>query len=319
MSDVPLASYEDPRWIPANKNIVGSRGFSGKLATLTTTNGIVITAENGVYGNDPPIKIQYAVLAPGSPGLLYEDGYPARFVQTPDLGFQLIMKKAGSFGNYYTLTLVDPGHVAPLSIRRPAVKDIVIRLARSTTAITTTPAQLIAAINGDPELSTYMIALVSSAGPAQVAAMTRKPFTGGSDVPGLVLVSLANTDGVASTATGASVGALVNGSRYVKSSGTFTGTVAAYSGVLTGPAAATPGTANRGGVSEQYLSRRNAWDQKMAPGIPLGKNTNRTIEPRSSRLGAVRTWQRVARQDRFVTNASPLSLQTDRLAALTLG
>jgi hypothetical protein len=296
------------------------------LATLTTNltgsnNDSIITARNASYSNDPPIKIQYSILAPGAPAWLYEDGYPAQFIPATDLGFQLIMRKAGSWGNYYTLTLINPGRPAPLKIVRPALKDIVIRLAYAGSAVTTTPTLLIAAINSDPEISAYMMAFASSATVSVLPAVAKKSFQNGADVPGLVLVSLAAAVGAPTTptTTGGIATNLLNGSRYVSAVNQGATTTGAVTVMPATALTSTAGTANRGDISEQYLNRRDAWKQKVAPGIPLGKEQNRTLQVRDSRFGAVRTYQRTSKQDRAVVTSSFQNHASDTLAAHTLG
>jgi hypothetical protein len=199
-----------------------------------------------------------------------------------------------------------------LVIERPAAKDLVVVLAHNNTAVTSVPADLIAAINGDPELSEYMMAFASSAVVAPLPATAKEAFKGGADIPHLVLVSLG------ATPTGATTQALLNGSKYVKaapaSGSDGTGAVVAM------PATAlTAGTSNRGDVSEQYVTRRNAWTARRLPGNPLGKEHNKTLQLRGTRFGAPRSYQRVPTQDRAIVNSSLYNYQTDRLAAATLG
>jgi hypothetical protein len=312
VSSNPLAIYDVPNLKGMEFSPVGNRGHGGEEESLTTTfgsnNDLVITARNASYANDPPITVAYAVVANNAPALLYQDGTPSKLISNPDKGFTLISRSVGRFANQLTLTLVDPGVTSPLVIQRPGLNDIVITLARSAGAITTTTAQLVAAINNDPEISSMVVAVVSNAGTAgTLVAVPKQNFIGGQNIPRSILVSLANNAGTV-TSTGRNVQGMLNGSRYVSASPAGASTGAGVM-VAMGATPLSGGVPSRGEISDALRAERDYRDKVGTRGNPIGKERNQTVQVRSDRFGAPRTWQRTPRQDRSIVASRPLNHQ----------
>jgi hypothetical protein len=313
--DTPAASYDKSSLKQNLDSKVGTRGYSGLLPSVTTNltganNDLVITAKHSRRENEPGIAVQYSVLGNNAPAWLFEDGYPAVLKPATNLGFQLLAKVPGPLGNLYSLTLVDPFKIAPLQVQKIIDNSIVVQLARSGSGLTTTPAQLVAALRAASEVTRRVVPYISDAAiTTALPALSQRFFTGGLEAPGLVLVQLANTDGTIS-ATATSVVAILNGSRHVKAvnaaGNTGVGVVTAM-----GITRLVGDTVSRGEIASEGDYRED-WNQMARRrGNPVGKESNRTIQVEGNRLGGLRDLIATPRLDRALRNSSNVNYQKE--------
>jgi hypothetical protein len=96
-------------------------------------------------------------------------------------------QEPGAAGNSLTLTIVDPGGTtASLSVDVDNGTDVIVSLARASSAVTSTAADVIAAINEDNTASTLVVAAngASSTGASVAAAQAKTNLAGGADFAG---------------------------------------------------------------------------------------------------------------------------------------
>jgi hypothetical protein len=206
-----------------------------------------------------------------------------------------------------SLTLVNPGHNSPLVVKAIPPGTIVVTLAYSAGAVTTTPALLVAALNNSSSVRRWVAAWISdSTIVAPLVALPQTYFAGGQDIPFLVYVSTnASTAGVIAT-TAAQVTTLLNGSKLVSAanSGTSTGAGAI---VAMGPTALTAGTLSAGAILDEDATELENSRLARTLGQGINHRTNYGLQVQIDRTGAERTLRVVPAQDRAIIASSTVN------------
>ena len=312
----PIASYEVSTDHLFRNQRLGTRGFVMSPDLLTTgvvaSNNSLVLQSKWVRPKVGAITAQFGILGPNAPLALYENGVPATLKLTPNQGYQLAATFSGLRGNRMSLTVNLPspypkaGAVTPLAIRAVPPGQIVVTLATTGVAppalptVTTTAAQLVAAISASPGISRWVMAWVSDS--TIVAPLVPIPMTyfiGGNNVPYLEYVSLnASTAGVVTT-TATQVLNLFNGAKFVgaTNNGVSTGgaAVAAF-----GPIALTGGYLSAGAILDEDATKLKDYQYDITLGQGIENMTNYGLQVALTRQGAERTLQVVPAQDRLI-------------------
>jgi hypothetical protein len=198
------------------------------------------------------------------------------------------------------------GAVTPLVIKAIPPGQIVVTLAttgngsQTAPTVTTTAAELVAALTANPGISRWVMAWVSDS--TIVAPLEPLPLTyfgGGMDVPYLVYISInASTAGaVATTAT--DILNLLKGGRFVGATNNGASTGA---GVVVpfGPTALTGGRLSAGALMDEDLTKLKDYKYDITLGQGIENMTNYGLQVALGRQGAERTWQIVPTQDRVI-------------------
>lgn len=128
----------------------------------------------------------------GAPKVSAVPAVPAVAASLVDQTITYTALAAGLAGNDIAIELLDPGTSASLSINTVG-KSIIVTLANSGSAITTTRAQLVAAINADSNASLLIIA--AGSGATAMTALATTQLTGGLDAVPAVVASGAGAVG----------------------------------------------------------------------------------------------------------------------------
>jgi hypothetical protein len=311
----PRASYEVSEDHIRRDQKMGTRGFAGRPDTLTTAmtgaNNDMVFTTKGLRPIPGSTKIQLGLLGPTAPLWLYEGGTPATLALNPNQGYQLVATFPGVRGNRLSLTVVDTGTNGPLTVRATPPGQITVFLARAGGVITTTAADLVAAINKAPQVNRWVMAWVSDATlTGALTALPQRYFAGGQDIPYLVFVSLVSGTDLVVTTTANQILTLMKGSELVTAA-----LAAGNSGVgavtVLGPAALTGGTSSRGEVSGQEQEDVDRARLGTTLGHGEGHQTNYGIEVEHGRQAVARTWKVVPTQDRAVTQSSRINHQME--------
>jgi hypothetical protein len=302
----PIASYEVSTDHLYRNQHPGTRGYVSSPDLLATgvvaSNNSLMVQSKWVRPKVGAIRFQIGVLGPNAPLTLYENGTPAILKLTPNQGFQLAATFPGVRGNALALSLIDPGGTsAPLIVKAVPPGHIMVYLARTANAISTTSAQLVAALNASSAVQQYVTAWVSDTTLQNnpLTALPKTYFGGGMDIPYLVYVStVANTAGAILT-TAAQVIALLTGSKFVgatNSSGSSGG------GAVTamGPTPLTGGYLSTGAVLDEDANKLKLYQFDVTQGQGIEHMSNSGLQVARGRQGATRTWQAVPTKDREI-------------------
>jgi hypothetical protein len=312
----PLASYEVTTDHLFRNQHPGTRGFVMSPDILATgviaSNNSLVLQSKWVRPKVGAIKVQLGVLGPNAPLALFENGVPATLKLTPNQGYQLAATFPGMRGNQMSLTVNLPspypkvGSTTPLVIQAVPPGQIVVTLAttgngqNTAPTVTTTAAQLVAAINASPRINRWVTAWVSdSTIVAPLAPIPLTHFAGGMDVPYLEYVSInASTAGVVAT-TATQVLNLLKGAKFVgatnNGASTGAGVVAAF-----GPTALTGGYLSAGAILDEDATKLKDYQYDITLGQGIEHMTNYGLQVALTRQGAERTLQVVPAQDRLI-------------------
>ena len=312
----PVASYEVATDLLYRNQSPGTRGFVSSPDLLATgvvaNNNSLVLQSKWVRPKIGAIAAQFGILGPNAPLTLFENGIPATLKLTPNQGYQLAATFPGLRGNQMSLTVKLPspypptGAVTPLIVKAIPPGQIVVILATTGTGqntaptVTTTAAQLVAALTANPGISRWVKAWVSDATiVAPLAPIPLTHFVGGKDIPYLIYVSInASTAGVVAT-TGTQVLNLLRGSKFVGASNngasTGAGVVAAF-----GPTALTGGYLSAGAILDEDTDKLKRYRFDITLGQGMEQMTNYGLQVALGRQGAGRTWQVVPTQDQLI-------------------
>ena len=312
----PLASYEVVTDHLFRNQHPGTRGFVMFPDMLTigvvASNNSLVLQSKWVRPKVGAITAQFGVLGPNAPLALFENVVPATLKLTPNQGYQLAATFPGLRGNSMSLTVNLPspypsvGVATPLVIKAIPPGQIVVTLATTgnghsvAPTVTTTAAQLVAALAVNPGVSRWVTAWVSdSTIAAPLVPLPLTYFTGGINVPYLVYVSLvANTAGVVAT-TATQVLNLFKGSRFVGATNNGASTGA---GVVTafGPIALTGGYLSVGAILDEDATKLKNYQFDITLGQGIEHMTNYGLQVALTRQAAERICQVVPAQDRLI-------------------
>jgi hypothetical protein len=312
----PIASYEVSTDHLFRNQHPGTRGFVFSPDMLTTgviaSNNSLVLQSKWVRPKVGAITAQFGILGPNAPLALFENGVPATLKLTPNQGYQLAATFPGLRGNQMSLTVNLPspypksGVTTPLVIKAVPPGQIVVTLATTGTGqntaptVTTTAAQLVAALTANSGISRWVMAWVSDATVvAPLAPLPLTHFAGGMDIPYLVYVSInASTAGVVAT-TATQVLNLFKGGRFV---GATTNGASTGAGVVTafGPTALTGGRLSAGAILDEDATKLKNYHYDITLGQGIEHMTNHGLQVALGRQGAERTWQVVPTQDRAI-------------------
>lgn len=202
----PLASFENPRFRgsrPAQEGAMGRVGFGGEPRTLTTSmiggnNDVDIVARRpGDVQNAPAVQFD-------DPGYrsakirFVKDGTVASVTLDPSSGTDMVIesRNSGSFQNNLSIELIDPGRAnRPLRVFGDGTRVRVWLATDGSAAITSTAADVVAAINVDLAASELVVAGLAEASAGALAAVARTNLSGGLDDPGLTQMILGTDAG----------------------------------------------------------------------------------------------------------------------------
>jgi hypothetical protein len=313
----PIASFEVATDHLYRNQHPGTRGYVSSpdmvtVGVIANNNGLVIQSK-WIRPKVGAIAFQLGILGPNAPLAIFENGTPAILMLTPNQGYQLAATFPGARGNQLSLTVNLPspypksGVTTPLVIKAIPPGQIVVTLAttgtgqNTTPTVTTTAAQLVAALVANPGISKWVTAWVSDstiATPLSPLPLTH--FKGGVDVPYLVYVSLnASTAGVVAT-TATQVLNLLKGSKFVSATNNGASTGAGAAAAF-GPVALTGGRLSAGAVLDEDADKLKRYQFDITLGQGIGHMTNYGLQVASTRQGANRTWQTVPAQTLAIT------------------
>jgi hypothetical protein len=290
----------------------GQRGYPGKNASLTTAmsgsdNDVVISARRaGVAGNS--LRVLTTNLGGFSdPGRGYQGGQPARVTLNPGSGtdFLIVAREPGTQGNSITITLVDPPtNNATLSVSVSG-KDITVNMATDgASAVTSTAALVVAAINSSVAASALVEAFITETSTGALAAVAKTNLASGTDDPNLTYVRLKTGAAGAISMTGKELAAaLLNDliTAEVAAGNTGAGTVTALAD-----------TALSGGLEGNgHLARLDAQADILAQNQTSGdelRENNKTLQPVSGRQGNLKIISSVTAQDAAISGASKVNI-----------